>query len=180
MLEKSLPTAQLPNPSGDVATVTSEAFLSAMRHAVTAVSIVTTNGETGELGITASAFSSVSAEPPLVLVCIKRQSQIEGMIRRNGVFCINVLSAGQSELANAFAGRSEIIEPYDFSAAQWTLGITGARRLMGATASFECEMYNAIEAGTHSILIGRVIGLLASEEIPLAYQNRAYRRPAPL
>lgn len=180
MLEKTAPTAQSPDLSGDVAPVASDAFLAAMRHAVTAVSLVTTNGQAGELGITVSAFSSVSAEPPLVLVCIKRQSQIEGMIRRNGVFCVNVLSANQSELANAFAGRSDQIEPYDFSAAQWTHGITGARRLVGATASFECEMYNAIEAGTHSILIGRVIGLVASEEIPLAYQNRAYRRPASL
>jgi len=152
-----------------------ETFVDAMRYAITPVTLVTTAGAAGEFGLTVSAFSSVSADPPLVLVCIKRTNQIEAAIRQNGVFCVNVLSSGQSDLADAFAGRSPSIAPYDFNAASWTLGISGARRLVNATASFECEMYNAVEAGTHSVLIGRVIGLTASDHKPLAYQDRAYR-----
>jgi len=152
-----------------------ESFIDAMRHAITPVTLVTTAGAAGEFGLTVSAFSSVSADPPLVLICIKRTNQIEAAIRQNGVFCVNVLSIGQSDLADAFSGRSPSIAPYDFNAASWTLGISGARRLVNATASFECEMYNAVEAGTHSVLIGRVIGLIASDHKPLAYQDRAYR-----
>jgi flavin reductase (DIM6/NTAB) family NADH-FMN oxidoreductase RutF len=160
--------------------IVAESFIDAMRYAVTPVTIVTTAGSAGEFGLTVSAFSSVSADPPLVLVCIKQSNQIEAAIRANGVFCVNLLSSGQSDLADAFAGRSKTIAPYDFAAAQWKRGITGSRLLIDATASFECEMYNAVEAGTHSLLMGRVIGLATSELSPLAYQDRGYRSLHPL
>ncbi len=163
------------NRSESPINIVAESFVEAMRYAVTPVTLVTTAGSAGEFGLTVSAFSSVSADPPLVLVCIKRTNQIESAIRANGVFCVNLLSSDQSDLADAFAGRSKTIAPYDFDAAEWTLGITGARLLVGATASFECEMYNAVEAGTHSILMGRVIGLAKSGNPPLAYQDRGYR-----
>ena len=165
----------IPNLSQSPKNIVAESFVEAVRYAVTPVTLVTTAGSAGEFGLTVSAFSSVSAEPPLVLVCIKRSNQIEAAIRANGVFCVNLLSREQSDLADAFAGRSKVIAPYDFNAAQWKLGITGARLLIDATASFECEMYNAVEAGTHSILMGRVIGLAMSEHSPLAYQDRGYR-----
>ncbi|MEI6398670.1 MAG: flavin reductase family protein [Pseudomonadota bacterium] len=166
---------ELSDSSNSPSNIMIESFVEAMRYAITPVTLVTTAGAAGEFGLTVSAFSSVSADPPLVLVCIKRTNQIEAAIRHNGVFCVNVLSRDQANLADAFAGRSPTIAPYDFNAASWTTGISGARSLVNATASFECEMYNAVEAGTHSVLIGRVIGLITSDHKPLAYQDRAYR-----
>ena len=164
----------------DHPSVSAEAFLAAMREAVTAVSLVTTSGDAGEYGVTVSAIASVSADPPLVLACINRRSPAEAAIRANGIFCINVLTVRQSHSADVFSGRSPTHSPYDFGCATWTTGLTGAKRLDDAAASFECEVFSAVEAGTHTVLIGRVVGLTANADVPLIYHNRSYCRPIPL
>ncbi len=160
--------------------VSSEDFLAAMRGAVTPVSIVTTNGAAGEFGLTVSAVSSVSAEPPLVMVCINRRTGAEAAIRSNGVFCLNLLAETQVALAESFAGRSKTLESYDFSSAEWTEGVTGSRCLVGAVASFDCQIDSVIEAGTHSVFIGRVVHIETTSAVPLAYQNRMFSKAIPL
>ena len=77
-----------------------ESFIAAMRNAATGVNVVTTDGAAGRFGITVSAFASVSAEPLTVLVCINRDSPARDAILANGRFCVNVLSAGQTDVAN--------------------------------------------------------------------------------
>ena len=104
--------------SGDVGV---EAFLGAMRVQATAVNVVTSDGPGGRVGVTVSAMSSVSAEPPLILACVNRRSPCVATIRENGVFCINALSAEQSHLADTFAGRPNAGVPFDFRAASWTV-----------------------------------------------------------
>jgi flavin reductase (DIM6/NTAB) family NADH-FMN oxidoreductase RutF len=160
--------------------VSSEDFLAAMRAAVTPVSIVTTNGVAGETGLTVSAVSSVSAEPPLVMACINRRTAAEAAIRTNGVFCLNLLAETQTGLAESFAGRSKTLASYDFSLAAWTQGVTGSRCLVGAVASFDCQLESVTEAGTHSVFIGRVVHLATSAAMPLAYQNRMFSKVIPL
>ena len=80
-------------------------FINAMSRAVSGVSIVTTDGPFGRFGLTVSSMVSVSAEPPMLLICINRASTAHDAIRDNGIFTINVLTSRQQGVANRFAGR---------------------------------------------------------------------------
>ena len=155
-------------------------FVAAMAGAATQVSVVTTEGSAGRFGVTVSAFSSVSAEPPLVLVCINRRSPAVEAIIANGRFCVNLLGTDQSEIANCFAGRPGAHVPYDFACADWRVAATGAPVLAQAAASFDCTMHAAHDAGTHRIFIGRVRQALSQPAAPLAFANRAYQALSPL
>ena len=90
-------------------------FIAAMGRLVTGVTIVTTDGPAGRFGITVSAFSSVSADPPLVLACVNRKSPVVAAVLANGVFCINVLADAHRHVADTFAGRNPEGRPYDLS-----------------------------------------------------------------
>src|SRR5690554_4667739 len=105
MSEAMAESAKMSHPAKESGHVSAEAFVGAMRVQATAVNVVTSDGPAGRVGVTVSAMSSVSAEPPLILACVNRRSPCVTTIRQNGVFCINALSAGQSHLADTFAGR---------------------------------------------------------------------------
>ncbi len=151
-------------------------FVTAMAAAACGVSIVTTDGLAGRFGITVSAVASVSAEPPLVLVCINRRSPAAAAVDANGVFAVNLLSAEQRTLAMTFAGRPAAGDPYDFSAADWQAGVTDAPLLSDASAAFECEVERAFDAGTHRIVIGRVLAARRTAVPPLLYSDRRFGR----
>ena len=152
------------------------AFIAAMRGAVTGVNIVTTDGSAGRFGVTVSAFSSVSAEPPIVLVCIHQKSPVAAAITENRCFDVNVLSIRQQHLAGIFAGYPEDGVPYDFSAASWDEPATGAPTLSKAIAGFDCVLATSITAGSHRIFIGRVVAVTGRPGQPLLYTNREYGR----
>jgi flavin reductase (DIM6/NTAB) family NADH-FMN oxidoreductase RutF len=156
-------------------------FVTAMAAAVTTVSIVTTDGPGGRAGRTVSATASVSAEPPLLLACVNRRSPLVGQIRRNGVFAVNTLGAHQQALADTFAGGRHTGEPHDFSAARWETAITGSPLLGGAAARFDCVVETTVEAGSHTIFIGRVLRAEVGEAPALAYTRRSYAvaKPSP-
>ena len=156
------------------------AFTNAMRRAVSGVSIVTTRGEFGRFGLTVSSMTSVSAEPPMLLVCVNKSSIAHDAIARNGRFAINVLTARQQNLAASFAGNDQNGPAYDFSGDQWTVTSSGLPQLVNPAAFFECELDTAVAAGTHSIFIGRVTNACGAEETPLAYSNREYGVPVGL
>src|SRR5690242_19206043 len=101
-------------------------FIEAMGRTVTSVTVVTTIGPGGRCGLTVSAVASVSADPPMLMVCINRRSPAAAAIRRNGVFCVNLLAAHQAPLSDTFAGRPRAGEPFDFAAAEWQAGRTGS------------------------------------------------------
>ncbi|MFD1160142.1 flavin reductase family protein [Roseovarius aestuarii] len=155
-------------------------FIAAMAGAATQVSVVTTDGRAGRFGVTVSAFSSVSAEPPLVLVCINRRSPAIAAIEANDAFCVNLLGDDQSEIANCFAGRPGGLTPYDFTCADWRSAATGAPVLTGAIANFDCTVEATYDAGTHRIFIGRVQQALSRDAAPLAFSKRAYQALRPL
>jgi flavin reductase (DIM6/NTAB) family NADH-FMN oxidoreductase RutF len=157
-------------------------FLQAMAEAATSVTLVTTDGPAGRFGVTVSAFASVSADPPMLLACINRRSPATAAITANGGFCVNVLSAEQSDLANVFAGRSERYAPYDFGCADWQRAESGWR-LSNSIASFECALDRDIAAGTHQVLIGRVLAThrdAHADASSLVYARRAYSIAQPL
>jgi flavin reductase (DIM6/NTAB) family NADH-FMN oxidoreductase RutF len=134
----------------------------AMSHFATGVTVVSTRDTDGTpLGTTASAVTSVSLEPPLVLVCLGHASLTLQALIRHGAFAINVLAAEQSELALAFArpGPCEAWGDAPPAADQ-----TGAPLLDGAIAQLDCAVHEVRSAGDHAIVLGRVVGTQVGEE----------------
>src|ERR1700752_3118648 len=128
------------NPwAGAFRAVGRDAFIEAMRRAATGVTLVTTDGPAGRFGVTVSAFASVSADPPMLLACINRKSPAAAAIAANGGFCVNVLSAEQSPLADVFAGRPERFRPLRFRRPDLARA-GGGRRLGDSIASFACAL----------------------------------------
>ncbi|WP_233835431.1 flavin reductase [Paraburkholderia sp. ZP32-5] len=115
-----------------------------------AVNIITSDGEAGLAGCTASAVCGVSDEPPTLLVCINRSSRNNAAFRANGKLCVNVLSAEQQALAAHFS-TSTLALVERFAAAQWDYLETGAPVLRGALASLDCEIESITEVGTHTV-----------------------------
>jgi flavin reductase (DIM6/NTAB) family NADH-FMN oxidoreductase RutF len=155
-------------------------FTAAMAAAATGVSIVSTDGPGGRFGITVSAVSSVSAEPPMLLACINRRSPAVAAIAANGTFAVSLLAASQRSVAQCFAGRPVSGDAYDFSPSAWNEGISGTPVLVGASAVFECAVEHALDAGTHRIFVGRVLSAFRGEDEPLLYANRRFGRPLAL
>lgn len=159
---------------------TSENFVSVMRRAVTGVSVLTTGGNGGRMGLTVSAMCSVSADPPLLLACVNRKSPTVGAIDLNGIFAVNVLADHQQSYAETFSGRPSDGKPFDFGHHQWRTGVTGLPVIPDAVAVFECEIDSGYDAGTHRIFIGRVLAATEGTRTPLVYCDRGFRRIADL
>lgn len=156
--------------------VAGDDFVQAMRGAATGVNIVTTDGAAGRFGLTVSAFSSVSAEPPMVLVCINRRSPACTAMHKNRRFCVNVLSEAQRAIADSFAGDPATGRAYDFGVASWTVSQTGSPILDKSIASFDCAVATVIDAGSHSIFVGAVKDVTSNAASPLLYTDGSYRR----
>ena len=123
--------------------------------------------------MTVSAFSSVSAEPPLVLVCANRQSTTHEVIEAGGVFAVNILDAAQEAISTRF---SIVPGPDRFEGVAWTAGSTGAPLIDGALAQLECRVRSAHLEGTHTIYIGEVLaGSFRPDGEPLLYFDGSYR-----
>ena len=167
-------------PKQDATTITNTRadYIAAMAHAATPVTIVTTNGTAGRFGLTVSAVTSVTADPPMLLVCVNRKTPAAAAITTNGVFAVNLLSADNRAMAESFAGRPLQGAPYDFGHPGWE-GLNGLPLLGSALAAFECEIESWHDAGTHRVFIGRVRASRGTGEAPLIYWNRAFARIAP-
>lgn len=156
-------------------TVTRETYRNAMARLGAAVNVVTSVGPRRRIGFTASAVCSVTDDPPTLLLCIRRESDLTPEFKANGVFCVNVLSASQQVLSPLFAGFEGGEMEDRFAAAEWTTAETGAPVLEGAAASFDCRISQVVEVGTHSVLFGHVLAV--REGIPgggLVYFSRGY------
>lgn len=152
-----------------------ESFISAMRQVASAVTVVTTDGPAGRHGSTVSAFSSVSADPPTVLVCLRGNSRISDLVRNNGCFTVNVLPEGSSRLARIFAGEFDRDQIDRFQGLQ--LGeFPGHAPSLPSATYFVCKLVNAVRQGTHEICFGEVMDVGHSNQMPLTYHDGAYRR----
>lgn len=161
------------------AAVPRDLFVNAMARAVTGVSVVATDGSAGRFALTVSAVTSVSADPPLLLACISRRNPLREAVLGNGRFAVSLLAAAQSDVADVCAGRGPG-RPFDDSGIPWIMGAHGLPLVAKASAHFECLLETAHEAGSHTILLGRVLGASAAETAPLLYSLRQYGRPEPL
>ncbi len=145
-------------------------FISAMRHVASSVSVVTTNGLAGRHGATVSAFCSVSADPPAVLVCLNAGSKIAQCVTGNGVFRVNVLPDGASRIANRFAGLddTDVTDRFD------GMPVWGDVPAISGATSLVCELSQTTVEGTHLICIGRVTEVSLGADVPLTYLAGRY------
>ena len=132
----------------------------------TGVTVVTTMHDGAPLGFTANSFTSVSLDPPLVLVCHGSYATSHAAFRDAGGFAVNILAADQEALAMRFASRVED----RFAEIGWREGAGGAL-LDGAAAWLDCEMHATHEAGDHTILVGRVLDHHDSGRAGLLYSR---------
>lgn len=138
----------------------------------TGVTIVTArSAETGEpVGFTANSFTSVSLEPPLLLVCLAHTAASYRIFCQSEGFAVNVLEAGQEAIARIFATRGAD----KFSEVLWRPGAHGAPLIEGSLACFDCQMHQRVAAGDHDILMGRVLGFSRHEGRALVYHGGAF------
>jgi len=149
------------------------AFREALRGWASGVTIVTSRSGDKAHGMTVSAFSSVSADPPLVLVCANRSSTTHGIIEEGGVFAVNILAAHQQEVSNMFASSQN--EDSRLQRVRWSEGQTGAPLIDEALASLECRVASAHREGSHTIYVGRVEAVHTTDAEPLLYYQGGYR-----
>jgi flavin reductase (DIM6/NTAB) family NADH-FMN oxidoreductase RutF len=154
----------------------SEDFRGALAAFATGVTIVTTRGEEHPYGMTANAFSSVSLDPPLVLVCVKAFSEGGDLIRENEVFAVNILAAEQEPLSRYFASKDRPRGRDAFSDIAHRTAASGAPVLDGAVGYLDCALNASYDAGDHVIFIGEVLALDFSHEVdPLLFHAGGYR-----
>ncbi len=139
--------------------------------------MITTSGSEHPYGMTANAFSSVSLEPPLVLVCVMDGTEGSASIKRNGVFAVNVLGAEQEGLSRYFASRDRPRGWETFEGIAHRRVETGSPVIEGSAAYFDCRLVAAHSAGDHIVFIGEVLALGAASDVPpLLFHHGRYRR----
>lgn len=150
-------------------------FKNAMSLLTSAVNVVTTAGMSGRYGFTASAVCSVTDTPPTLLVCMNKSSRSHEHFIENKILTVNVLGADHELISNVFASKMDADERFKHGC--WTTLETGAPVLEEALVSFDCEIDQIQEVGTHSIFICRVAAIQKSEQDQsLVYFNRAYHQ----
>ena len=154
-------------------------FKNAMALLTTAVHVITTEGNSGAHGFTASAVCSVTDTPPTLLVCMNHSSRSHAHFIDNKILSVNVLGAQHEQLSNAFA--SKLGSKERFQQGSWTQLATGAPVLDDALVSFDCEIEDIQQVGTHSIFMCRVVAIKHSEQQggtdeSLVYFNRSYHQ----
>lgn len=153
--------------------VTKEAFRNAMSRLGAAVHIVTTAGEGGRVGFTASAVCSVTDEPPTLLVCLNRVSALHEAFAANKVLCVNTLSFAQQDLANLFASKAGMTER--FAQGDWQTALTGAPVLANASVVCDCKITASTVVGTHEVMFCEVLMTRVDlDKNGLIYYDREY------
>jgi flavin reductase (DIM6/NTAB) family NADH-FMN oxidoreductase RutF len=147
-------------------------FRTALSRFASGVTVVTTqDAERRPLGLTVSAFCSLSLDPPLVLVCIDRAAYLHAAFQASGVFVVNVLSAEQEALSRLFASR----EPDKFAGIGFHTGLEGVPVLADTLATIECRLKQAYEGGDHTIFVGEVENTNVRDDAhPLLYYRGGY------
>ena len=153
--------------------VSGEEFRRACGRFATGVSVASVTDENGTAhGLTVSSFTSVSLDPPLVLICLGHEVTMIEAFRRAAYFGINILREEDREVSARFSTKG--LDRFDGLA--WRKGQTGAPTIDCALAVLECEVYRRVTSGDHDILIGRVVHARIEDGAPLIYYASRYRR----
>jgi flavin reductase (DIM6/NTAB) family NADH-FMN oxidoreductase RutF len=155
-----------------------QAFKEVMAHWATGVTVVTTLLEGQPVGITASSFSSLSLQPPQVLICVNKKLHTNGAIRASGCFAVNILTLAQQEWGAIFAGMRPELQNR-FEGIEWSVAETGAPILPAVLAWADCRVRHQYDGEDHTIFVGEVVaGAAQGIGSPLLYYDRQWQRLA--
>lgn len=150
-------------------------FRGAMRHLTGGVSVITAGRGKDITGMTVTSVTSLSVEPPTLLVSINRDASSFPLIRRHGAFGVNILNADQLDVAERFAGKGGLKGADRFAGSQWVTAVSGVPLLVGALSAVDCEVEEIVERHSHGIVIGRVRDIRNSTRTAaLAYWHGQY------
>jgi flavin reductase (DIM6/NTAB) family NADH-FMN oxidoreductase RutF len=155
--------------------ISSDGFRGAMRHLAGGVSVITAGRGEDIAGMTVTSVSSLSVDPPTLIVSVNRDASSWPVLKRHGFFGINILAADQLEIAERFSGKGGLKGAERFAGAQWISRRSGVPLLVGALAAIDCAVEETIERHSHAIVIGRVLDIQASgHTAALAYWQGRY------
>ncbi len=146
-----------------------------MGHFATGVTVITTKDKAGvPAGLTANAFTSLSLNPPLVVICVDKTVQCYACFEESKAFVVNILNEDQEELSRRFATKG--IEK--FEGISWHLGELGVPILDGTMGTIECRVADSFEGGDHTVYLGEIVNATAQGERPLLFfKGKYYRLP---
>lgn len=151
-----------------------EAYRGGMRLLPAGVCLITTSHDAEHSGMIATAVTSVSAEPPTLLVCVNRNASMFSMIQQTGRFCVNVLSKEAVSLVDIFSSSSRRSER--FQTGDWTFSEQGSPICAEALVSFECRLAKIVDWHSHGIFLGEVTSVVhpRADAAPLLYMDRRF------
>ena len=161
-------------------TIDGREFRNAMGLFATGVTVVTSGKAPKFHGMTANAFSSISLDPPLVLVCVDKHTHMLEVLQETGAFSVNFLAADQQGTSNYFANSDRPHDETEFADIDYTIGSTGMPRINGAICVIDCLVHSVTDAGDHDVYIGEVKAMETTPDAdPLLFFGGGYRALAP-
>lgn len=152
--------------------ITKDEFRAALGNFTSGVTVVTTKDANDKLhGLTVSAFSSVSMNPPLILICIQKSTPSHYAFAESKAFVVNILSDSQKEISNQFAFKHED----KFSGIDYKIGILNIPVLENCLVNLECSVKHSYDGGDHTIFVGQIENAIINEGNPLVYWKGNYR-----
>jgi flavin reductase len=159
--------------------VLADSFRHAMRRLATTIAIVTTGKPDNWLGMAATAVTSVTAEPPTILVAANKSASMIPTLQQEGRFCVNLLSESHCDLVRAFSGALKGSQR--FTVGEWQPSDEGLPVLSDAVSSLICDIVSTIDVGTHRLLIGEVRSVINHPQIdPLIWIDSGFASAARL
>lgn len=156
-------------------------FVTQMRRVPGPVAIVSSADGKERTGMAATAWNSLCADPPLMLVCVNRNASVHPLIERTKLFSLNLLPASEAETVAIFSAQKGLTGRDRFINGKWVDSPAGQPFLKGATASFECELVDSHVYETHEIFVGRVSHMDMAETVdPMLYFDGAFCRATPI
>ncbi len=150
-------------------------FRNAMRHLTGGVSVITAGRGRDVSGMTVTSVSSLSVDPPALIVSINRESSSWPLVKCYGFFGVNILTSDQIGIAERFTGKGGLKGADRFAGARWMTRASGVPLLVGALAAVDCEVEDIVERHSHAIVIGRVLDVAVSARTAaLAYWQGRY------
>jgi flavin reductase (DIM6/NTAB) family NADH-FMN oxidoreductase RutF len=150
-------------------------FRAAMRQLTGGVSVITVGRGRDITGMTVTSVSSLSVDPPSLIVSVNRSASSWPILVRDGFFGVNILNADQVDIAERFAGKNGLKGPDRFIGAEWMTRASGVPLLVGALAAIDCAVDDIVERHSHAIVIGRALDMkLSSRTAALAYWQGQY------
>jgi flavin reductase len=161
----------------NVMSVNISEFKNALKLWASGVTVVTANSPLqGPKGMTATSFSSVSVDPPQILVCLNRATDTGAVVLDTDYFAVNILHSAQQAVSDQFAGAAT--QEQRFAEVAWEAGSYNLPLLTDALVSLECKLVQKVLAGTHWIIVGEVENVISRSGEPLLYYHGAYRHLA--